>query len=413
MIDKARFAAFKAATRIFDGAFSNLITAFDSLDGVDRAFAERIAIGTLERRITLEYVLSEHMRKETKSDISRLLMTGVYQILYMDRVPDSAACDETVNIAKKIFGSKVAGFANAVLREICRNKVSIYEKVENAEGYIKFSVNERLFELIKQQYPNRYERIFESFFDKQPLYLRVNTLKSNAKEVANITDGEIISDTAILCPVPKKALDEINSGLYYVQGLASQKAVKLLDAKPGQRVIDMCACPGGKTLGAAIDMENRGEIFAFDLHKNKLSLIRKSAEKLGIDIITVDEQDGRVPRKDLDKTADRVICDVPCSGTGVMGSKPEIKYKSPDDFEGLYLTQQKILETASGYLKNGGEIVYSTCSINKKENEDIITDFLLRNDKFSLVSQETCLPYGDEREGFYMAKIRREFQNEG
>lgn len=408
MSDKARLSAYKAFCRIENGAFSNLISDFENLSDIDRAFAESIAIGTLERKLTLEQVLSKRIKQSTKNDIKRLLMTGLYQILYMDRVPDSAACDETVDIAKRLFGRQNAGFVNAVLRDICRNKDSVYADIDCSEGCIRYSVNQELYELIRLQYGELTDEIFSAFFGKSDVYLRVNTIKATAQEVASELGGEALSEQTVVCKNAKNAISAINSGKYYVQGLASQKAVRLLSVEPGQTVIDVCACPGGKSLGAAIDMKNEGKVLSFDLHKNKLPLIQASAKRLGIDIISTDVNDGRYVREDLVSAADRVICDVPCSGTGVMGSKPEIKYKSPKDFEGLYSTQSAILESAAKYLKAGGYMVYSTCSINKIENEEVVRKFLSTNSGYTLIHEETCLPCGAEREGFYMAKIKRE-----
>ena len=238
--------------------------------------------------------------------------------------------------------------------------------------------------------------------------MRVNTLKSNATSVADEIGGTVISETTVVAENSQKVIEKISDGNFYIQGLASQKAVKLLDAKPGHTVIDVCACPGGKSLGAAIDMQNKGHIYSFDLHKNKLPLIQKSAEMLGISIIETQVNDARRTVDSLIGTADRVICDVPCSGTGVMGSKPEIKYKSPDEFKGLYPTQKAIINSASKYLKVGGIMVYSTCSVNKIENEDNVRDFLENNNNFRLIEEKTYLPYGEEFEGFYTAKIIRE-----
>lgn len=408
-MDKARLAAFNAVKRVLGGAYSNLINSFDGLTGIDRAFAESIALGAIERRITLEFVINSALRESTKQEVIYLLMTGLYQILYMDKVPDSAACDQTVFIAKKIFGASCGGFVNAVLRGICRNKEEIYSKIEQADGYIRYSVNEELYTLIKSQYPDDAERIFEAFFGKPSFAVRVNTLKCDSDSVAKKVDGVAVGVKTVICENPRKAIELIASGEYFVQGLASQKAVLLLDAQPGQTVIDVCACPGGKTLGAAIDMNNEGRIYAFDLHKNKLPLIQKNAQSLGVSIIETEVHDSRKLREELIGIADRVICDVPCSGTGVMGSKPEIKYKSPTEFEGLYPTQRAILDSGTKYLKLGGILVYSTCSINKKENEENIRRFLNENDGFKLLHEETCLPFNEEKEGFYIAKILREY----
>lgn len=408
MIDKARYAAFCAVKRIFDGAYSNLIPMGDNLSGVDRAFAESIALGTLERKITLFYILSKFVSKEAKADMNTLLMTGIYQILYMDKVPESAACDETVEIAKKLFGRSSAGFANGVLRNVVRNKDSLSEDIENAEGYIRFSADRELYSLLKEQYPKDIENIFAAFFGKTPAFIRVNTLKASAEELAETLGGSVISEDALICESSRTALKLIESGDFYIQGLASQRAVKLLAPEEGETVVDVCACPGGKSLGAAIEMNNKGRIYSFDLHGNKLQLIENSAERLGISIITAQTHDGRTAKEELIGRADRVICDVPCSGTGVMGSKPEIKYKAPKDFEGLYATQRGIISAAAKYLKRGGTMVYSTCSINKKENEEVISDFISRNSGFKLIYEKTCLPFHEEREGFYMAKIVRE-----
>ncbi len=408
MSDKARLQAFKSVKRIFEGAYSNLLDFGNELKGIDRAFAENIVLGTVERKLTLEYIIDNQVARENDKDVIYLLMTGVYQILYMDRVPDNAVCDETVEIAKSVFGKKVSGFVNAVLRNICRNKQEIINRVNNADEHIRFSANKELFELIKSQYPDEYKRIFEAFFGKAPTFLRVNTLKSDALRVQKLIGGDIVDDTRILCENTGKAIDLIDSGEFYIQGAASQEAVKLLSAKPNDTVIDVCACPGGKSIGAAIDMENKGHIYSFDIHEKKLPLIKKSAEKLGISIISTQKHDGRTPHEAYLGIADKVICDVPCSGTGVMGSKPEIKYKSPDEFSGLYPTQRAILNSSSKYLKIGGELVYSTCSINKIENEETVKDFISKNDGFKLICEKTFLPFGNEKEGFYIAKIKRE-----
>lgn len=409
MSDKARLAAFNAVKRIFGGAYSNLISLGDDIGGIDRAFAESIVLGTLERKITLEFIISDFVRKDTKNEMLYLLMTGVYQIIYMDRVPDNAVCDETVKIAKTIFGRQSAGFVNAVLRSICRSKTDILDRIERADEHIRFSVDRELYDLIKYQYPSDHKRIFDAFFGKAPLALRVNTVRTNAPAVAKSVCGEAINRNTVICEKPQIALNGLENGDYFVQGLASQKAVRLLDARPGHTVVDVCACPGGKTLGAALDMNNTGRVYSFDLHAKKLPLIEKSAQTLGISVVKAEKHDARTPKEELIGKADRVICDVPCSGTGVMGSKPEIKYKSPKEFEGIYPTQRAIIFAASKYLKIGGAMVYSTCSINKLENEDVVNGFLSDSKGFALVHSETCLPFGNEKEGFYMAKITREY----
>lgn len=408
MTDKARQAAFYGVKRILSGAYSNLINFGEDLKDIDRSFAENIVMGTLERKKTLEFAISLFAKNNAKRDEKALLMMGVYQILYMDRVPDNAACNETVNIAKATFGKRTAGFINAVLRNICREKEEVLRKIDEADGYIKYSADSDLYDLISKQYPHCADKIFSALIGEIPLFMRVNTTKTDIDSLINKYGGEMISDTCIKCKSIGKAMSGIDSGEMYVQGLASQKAVKLLGAEPNMTVVDVCACPGGKTLGAAIDMENKGRIYAFDIHGNKLPLIEKSADRLGIDIIQTAVQDGRETKQELIGIADRVICDVPCSGTGVMGSKPEIKYKNPAEFEGLYPIQRAIIQSASKYLKVGGMMVYSTCSINRHENEEIVEEFLNNNPNFTLIYQKTTLPFEEEKEGFYTAKILRE-----
>ena len=408
MSDRARLEAYNSVKRIFGGAYSNLVLSDKSLQGLDRAFAENIMLGTVERKITLRHILSSMVQKEPQEDLAILLMTGIYQVMYMDRVPDSAACDETVNIAKEVFGRKSAGFVNAVMRNICRNKCEIAANIESSEGYIKYSADKELYKLFEKYYPEDTERIFQTFFGKPPMFIRVNTLKADAPKLRERIGGEIIGETCIKCDKTGDVLGLLDNGEFYIQGLASQEAVSLLGAKAGETVVDVCACPGGKSLGAAIDMENQGHVYSFDLHENKLSLIEDSAKRLGITVIETAKHDGRKAKAELIGAADKVICDVPCSGTGVMGSKPEIKYKSPEEFKGLYPTQKAIIRAASQYLKVGGEMVYSTCSVNKAENEEIVRDFIYNNSDFKLIYERTCMPYEAECEGFYMAKIVRE-----
>ena len=409
MADRTRTEAYKAVKRICEGAYSNLVFSSVPLDNIDLAIAKRLALGVIERKYTLDYVLSRYMKKKPNEQIMLLLMTGAYQILYMSKVPNSAAVNETVKIAGELFSDNLKSFVNAVLRNVSREKNLISENIRSAEKYIQYSVNPDLYNMIKGFYKDECDSIFEAFFETQKCFLRVNTLKSNAEDIIKETSGEKISDTAILCKDREKAVSNLSQGKYFIQGLASQNAVKLLDAKENQTVIDVCACPGGKSLGAAIDMNNKGTVLSFDLHRNKLSLIEKSASSLGIDIIKTIESDSRITKRELTDKADRVICDVPCSGIGEIGSKPEIRYKNPDDFSGLYPTQRAILSASSEYLKKGGRLVYSTCSINKNENIEAVKYFLNseKGKEFYLASEKTYLPTDETNEGFYTAEIIR------
>ena len=373
------------------GAYGNIGLLSADLSGVDRNFCTELIKGVTERRRTLDHIISKYVNKTPDAKITELLRMGVYQIIFLSRVPDHAVCDESVKLAKQINRSS-AGFVNAVLRSVCREKESIVKSLSSLPEPVCYSVSDSIYELIKSQYPKEYKDIFAAFFEKRPVSVRANTLKDTpySDGVNEHTD-----------------MSDIEKGLFFVQGLSSQTAVKALDAGAGMTVVDLCACPGGKSFGAAIDMRNEGRIISSDLHKNKLSLITKGAQKLGITIIETVERDARVTDQSLIGVADRVICDVPCSGLGVMGTKPEIRYKNALDFEGLYATQEKILENALLYLKKGGRAVYSTCTINKRENEDITEKVLKSKEGYRLVSQKTILP-GNGYDGFYIAVIERD-----
>lgn len=373
------------------GAYSNIGLLSADLTGVDRAFCTELIKGVTERRRTLDHIIAKYVNKTPEGKIYDLLRMGVYQIIFLSRVPDHAVCDESVKTAKQINRSS-AGFVNAVLRSVCREKESIIKSFPSLPESVYYSVSDSIFELIKRQYPAEYKEIFNAFYEKRPVCVRANTLKDTPYK-----DG--VNDNTDMADIEK--------GLFFVQGLSSQTAVRALGAESGMTVIDLCACPGGKSFGAALDMGNKGRIISSDLHKNKLSLIEKGAEKLGIDIIETVARDARVTDESLIGSADRVICDVPCSGLGVIGSKPEIRYKNAADFGGLYPTQAKILGNALLYLKKGGRAVYSTCTINKYENGDIVHSVLNNEKDCRLVSEKTILP-GNGYDGFYIAVIERD-----
>lgn len=373
-----------------DGAYGNIGLLSADLSGLDRAFCTELIKGVTERRRILDHIISKYVTKKPDGKIYELLRLAVYQIIFLSRVPDHAVCDESVKIAKQLNRGS-AGFVNAVLRSVCREKQSIIDSFSELPESVYFSVSDSIFALVKEQYPDEYKDIFNAFYERKPVFVRANTLK----------------DTPYVDGVNENTdMNDIEKGLFFVQGLSSQTAVKALNAKPGMLVADLCACPGGKSFGAAIDMENKGRIISSDLHKNKLTLIEKGSKKLGIDIIETTPRDARVTDDTLVSACDRVICDVPCSGIGVMGSKAEIRYKNASDFSGLYPTQKAIFQNALLYLKVGGKAVYSTCTLNKKENGEIVHSVLKDNKNYVLLSEKTILP-GKGYDGFYIAVIER------
>ncbi|MDL2287155.1 16S rRNA (cytosine(967)-C(5))-methyltransferase RsmB [Eubacteriales bacterium OttesenSCG-928-G02] len=383
-----------------------------SLSEQDKSLCHAIVITALEKLNTLDYVIDLYVKSKPDSKTKIFLYIGITQILFLDKIPDNSACDETIKAAKEVIDQVRCGFVNGVLRNICRNKAFIYKNIENSEESIKYSLDNSIVNLIKKQYPNEYTEIFKSFANPLPMCLTVNRLKTSLEEVCeklnNIKVEFFIHEGIInITKGTAEVLKFIDDGLYYIQGSASQYAASLLECRENDFLIDTCACPGGKSLYSAIQMNNTGEILALDINENKLKLIQKSAKKLGTNIIKTQKNDSRKVLEKYIGKADKVICDVPCSGLGVINSKPEIRYKNFDDIENLITTQRNILTASASYLKQGGILVYSTCTINKNENEDNINYFLNNNKEFVLEYQKTFLPNRDNTEGFYVAKMRK------
>lgn len=416
MGDRARECALHIVRRVCEqGAYSNIEIATAvkkyGLIGVDRAFCVALANGVIERVYPLDHLISKASGRKTEDidkELLAVLRLGFLQLYYMN-VPDMAACNESVALVKN-KGRR--GFVNAVMRGACRNKAQLMQDLEDrAEGYVKASLSSDIYSLIAKQYPESAEQIAQAFYSRNALCLRVNTLKTTAKALseslkARGAEVEAQGKALLVTGGADVALEAVNEGLAFVQGLSSQAAVEALQAKEGQTVIDACACPGGKTLGAALDMGGKGRVISMDLHANKLTLIEKSAAKLGIEIVETKAHDGRKPVEGFYEIADRVICDVPCSGLGAIKGRPEIRYKSLDTIQNLIETQRAILEGAWSYLKKGGRMVYSTCTINKDENEGVLVPFVKASGA-RLVSTRTVLPTEENHDGFYIAVLEK------
>lgn len=391
------------------GKYSNLEVlaslSRNELDTRDKALYTALVYGVIERSITLDYIISRYSKlalEKLDEDTITALRLGICQIVYMDRIPDFSACNETVNLVP--HSSKA--YVNAVLRAVIRDKDNIDTHLKNAPLSVKFSVPEWIIDIWKKGYgEDKTLEILEGFLRKPRLTLRVNTLKTTAKELLEKIDGEPHPDLpdVIYADGNVESIYGFDDGLFFVQGSNSRRAVAALSLKKGESVIDVCACPGGKSFSAAIDMENEGHLFSFDLHKNKLSLIEKGAERLGISIITTDTHNGTTPREELIGKADAVICDVPCSGLGIIAKKPDIKYKNFSDIERLPKIQLEILTASSRYLKKGGRLVYSTCTLNPDENEKITDAFLSSNTDFHRAEgyPRTFFPEGSSEDGFF------------
>lgn len=405
------------------GRYSNLevnsAIMHSELSEADRGLYTKLVYGVTERRITIDYIISEYSSKplgELDEDVKTALRLGIYQLLWLDRVPDHSAVDESVGLVSR----QKRGFVNAVLRSFLRGgkKYLLPDKTDYTEYLsVKYSVPMPLVELFMGCAGDEIEDLLLAMNREPHIGLRVNRLKITADEAISKTGGrlsEIAPDVVIVDTLDDTVKQGLSDGLWFVQDEASRITSAAVGAKAGELVVDTCACPGGKSFSMAIDMENSGTVRSFDLHKNKLSLIVSGAEKLGITIIDTAERDARQPLSEIVGKADRVLCDAPCSGLGVIAKKPDIRYKNIADVNKLPEIQYGVLCGASKYVKDGGVLVYSTCTINKAENEDVVkkflaenTDFKLEEDPYLPCGMRTFLPHRDGCDGFFAAKMRK------
>lgn len=419
-LKSARRLAFESLIRVErDGRYSNLeidsALEKNKLNEADRGLYTRLVYGVTERRLTLDYIISLYSKTqpdELDKDVLCALRLGVYQMVFMDRIPDHSAVNESVELVARAK----SGYVNAVLRSFIRNGKK-WNLPDDRERYleVKYSIPRGICEIYQKVCPNDndIEELLAALNREPKIALRLNRLK-------NVMPPE---GCEMSCVAPDIALSEnwsgeiregIESGLWFVQDEASRITSLAVGAKSGETLVDTCSCPGGKSFSMAIDMHNTGEIFSFDLHKNKLSLLEKGARRLGITIIKSEARDAREPKNELIGRADRVLCDAPCSGLGVIAKKPEIRYKNLDDISRLPQIQLGVLCGASEYVRDGGVLVYSTCTINPDENENVVKAFLDSHDNFTIEENEYLpsgikmfLPHKDGCDGFFAARMRR------
>lgn len=393
----------------------------------DKKFCSALFYGVIERKLTLDAVISKYSKKPlSKLDctICNILRVGLYQILYMSQVPSSAAVNESVKLTKKFRKTSASGFVNAVLRGFLRDDCKIPLPKNKIEALsIKYSVPVWLVTQISEMYSmDKAESFFENALLPPPITIRRNSFLSSEDEFLNefkdcdIEKHSILPGAYILKSGNVKKISAFEKGFFHVQDAASQFCCMALDARPDETIFDVCSAPGGKTFTISEYMNNTGKIYAFDLQNNRVSLIKQGAERLKLTNIIANQGDASVYNPNLPK-ADRVLCDVPCSGLGVIRRKPEIRYKKKESFNDLPNLQFKILENASQYVKDGGTLVYSTCTISKYENENVIERFLKNHKEFVLVpvipqldgifneSMVTLFPDYCNSDGFFFAKL--------
>ena len=385
-----------------------------NFDDLERRLFTKLFYGVIEKKLTLDFYIGCLSEKKNKDPfVTNILRIGLYQILYMDKIPESAACDESVKLAKNLKNIKAAGYINAVLRNFLRKREELEDKLKNLNDLeIKYSCSSDIIRIWTDSYGEKItEKILKTDQKKQGFTIAVNSLKILKDEYIKHleTDFEKINGygVKILEDLPIKNLYGYDEGLFFVQDGASQACAEETGAKPGDIVIDCCAAPGGKSFYMAQMMQNKGRIICFDIHRNRLDLIETSAKRLGIDIIETYENDSSVNSGEFENLADAVLCDVPCSGFGAIGKKPEIKYKTQSEISKLPKLQLKILSASANYVKSGGTLVYSTCTLNKEENEGIIEKFICENKNFEQIYSHTFFPFERETDGFFIVKMKR------
>ncbi len=436
----ARQTAFEALLKVHkDGAYSNLVLdgllkENDGLDERDRAFVSNIVYGTLDRLILIDYNLSLYLNqpvRKLKPELHTILRMGAYQILFMDKVPARAAVSESVNLAKVNKSQFAASLVNAVLRRVADNGLRLPDKSEDDPNYlaIKYSCPEWLISLWINSYGlENAVALAEKALEAPPTVIRVNTEKITADELiwklaeegvvseksTAVPDALIISNTGSV-----DSLLAYKEGLFHAQDTASQYCCRALAPQENETVFDLCSAPGGKTFTIAELMKNTGCVRAFDVYQSRVELIKNGAERLGLKNVYTYLSDASVFNENYGM-ADRVLCDVPCSGLGIIRRKPEIRFKDRFDLESLPEIQYKILCNAVKYLKKGGRLVYSTCTLNPAENSEVCNKFLAEHSDFEKVKvlpeipryngdddYLTLMPHINSTDGFFIAAFIR------
>lgn len=427
-------------------AYVNLLLAdgldkYDYLDAKEKAFIKRVTEGTVERRIQIDYILdgiSKVPVVKMKPLIRALLRSGAYQILFMDAVPDAAVCNESVRIAKKRKFVSLQGYVNGVLRNISRRKQTISYPDRQTEPIAYLSVLYSMPEWLVERFLCSYDRdtvekMLMAFLKSAPVTLRMEESLSEEVKAALFTNWEENGVKITQHPylpyavqIEKaeglKRLSGYDKGYFAVQDVSSMMVVEAADIKAGQTVIDLCASPGGKSLHAASKLAGTGRVFSFDLTESKVLRMEENRIRMRRENMITAVGDARVYREELCKLADVVIADVPCSGLGVIGKKQDIKYHvSEHSLKDIVTLQKEILKNAAAYVKEGGVLMYSTCTINPEENEKmaewICEEFLFEPESMSAYLPEQLkesgnsgmlqlLPGIHETDGFFLAKLR-------
>lgn len=404
-----------------DGQYSHLVLRdvldkYQYLSKQERAFLTRLTEGTIERMLTLDYVIDQFSKtkvKKMKPLIRELMRLSVYQIMYMDGVPDAAVCNESVKLARKRGFSGLSGFVNGVLRSVARG----WKDVTFQNESVRYSVPEWIIDGWNADYGRDVtEKMLEAFMQPAKITVRTNTQKCTPEELKDRLSQEGVTVEAIegisyafaLSGFDYLAgLGSFQDGWFYVQDISSMTVAHVADPKKGDYIIDVCAAPGGKSSHLAELLDGSGMVEARDLTEYKVGLIEENILRHDLHNMKAVQQDATLFDETSVEKADILICDLPCSGLGVIGRKSDIRYKmTAEKAHDLAVLQQEMLDTVWKYVKRGGKLIYSTCTIHKEENEDNVAAFLQKHPQFTLVEQRQIFPM-EGSDGFFVAKMIR------
>ena len=439
----ARKTAFKALKKVAaDASYSNLVLDSEleksALEERDKRLASGIFYGVLENEQQLDFIIKKLLSKpdmKLESDVRILLRMGIFQLGFMDKIPDNAAVNETVTLAKKLGLSRASGFINGILRSYIRagKAVALPERNSDETLYlsVKYSCPEWLIKLwIKDYGADTCEKILVSLHGRPPIYARVNNVKTDIEKLSVLLNAENAGCRPAVWPKNAVELSSTGSvekltaftdGLFHVQDISSQLCCNILSPQSGETVLDVCAAPGGKSFTIAELMNNNGRVISCDIHEHRVGLIRSGAERLGLTCIEAIARDALTGDP---VAADRVLCDVPCSGLGIIRRKPDIKNKKPETLAQLPQMQYDILCRSAKSVRPGGTLVYSTCTLCSDENSNVVERFLNEHEDFEpypfglqsgterIAPGEpeymlTLFPFETGSDGFFIARLKR------
>lgn len=386
------------------------LTRKNALDARDGALASRLFYGTLQNLLLCDFYIDHYVSGKLEPKVRDILRLGVYQLLFMDKIPPGAAVSESVNLCRGMGYARAAGLVNAVLRRIDREKNDLPTVPgEGTAKYLSVRTSHPLWlveELMALRGYDGAKAVLEADNLEPPVYIQANTCRTSAEALAGMPEFTASPAGLILNRAGDfTAAEAFQKGLFYVQDPAAHSVTEAAELRPGMRVLDACAAPGGKSFAAAIAMGGQGEVVARDILGKKLALVAQGAERMGLDCISCQQGDARdICGGDYDV----VFADVPCSGMGVIRKKPDIRYRRREEIASLPDLQSELLESIATAVRPGGRLIYSTCTWRKEENEDVTARFLVGNPQFTKTMERTYWPDADGTDGFYLCRMERQ-----